>query len=389
MTDPRATPPRPEILNFTGVRGFLALWVVLCHMRYLDPLKHVDFGAFLIEGYLAVDFFFVLSGFIIAYTYEPKFQRSLGHRKALLAQYRDYVLLRLGRLYPLHLASFLFFAAYVFYVLVIRGTALAEPERFTLGGAITSLAMIQAFGFSDRLSWNGVSWSVGVEMFAYVFLFVPYLLLFQRLSLRWIGVILAVLWGAVFLYALQVKGSLDIHKQAGFVRIIPEFLGGYFLYRLVQNREMLPTSPVVINALFAASLLGIVLVTLAPEAYQFLILPLILLLFFTLYCDSPLLARLFANRCTLFMGRISYAIYMTHTQAFFIGMMGFGLFAITGTPATILYFTVLLIAAGTAGHYLVEEPCRKWVRRRFVDRRSNSAPRQGVLTEQVALPRQG
>src|SRR6185437_5078025 len=80
----------------TGLRGIAAIWVVLFHLFWpgIDPVTRT--------GYLGVDIFFILSGFVLSHVYfckEEFFTRS---------GYRRFLLTRLARIYPLHLATLIF-----------------------------------------------------------------------------------------------------------------------------------------------------------------------------------------------------------------------------------------------------------------------------------------
>ena len=88
----------------TGIRGLAAWWVVLYHFRetYPDDPLHIA-GRVMAHGYLAVDFFFELSGFILALNYLHVF-RNLSSRQAV-----QFLGLRLARIYPLHIFMLILF----------------------------------------------------------------------------------------------------------------------------------------------------------------------------------------------------------------------------------------------------------------------------------------
>ena len=86
-----------EIKPLTSLRGLFALWVLAFHLGIWSPLPGWNHLPVVSRGYLAVDFFFVLSGFILARAHGSNFQARLS-----LADYRDFVVKRAGRLFPLH-----------------------------------------------------------------------------------------------------------------------------------------------------------------------------------------------------------------------------------------------------------------------------------------------
>ena len=94
---PRAGGRRDDIRSLTGLRGVAAWWVVLYHFNELLPVSvHGWPTALLGRGYLAVDLFFILSGFIIAYNYLDGFS-AFDPRK-----YLHFLGVRIARIYPLH-----------------------------------------------------------------------------------------------------------------------------------------------------------------------------------------------------------------------------------------------------------------------------------------------
>jgi peptidoglycan/LPS O-acetylase OafA/YrhL len=112
--DPRVrdqSSPEP-LPSLTPLRGIAALWVVVFHYCWHLPALHVDrYTGAVYKGYLAVDLFFMLSGFVISHVYRRVFARQLTGQG-----YLDFLKARVARIYPLHLTVLLLFVA----------TALAE-----------------------------------------------------------------------------------------------------------------------------------------------------------------------------------------------------------------------------------------------------------------------
>src|ERR1700704_1066654 len=93
-----------DIRSLTSIRGIAAWWIVLFHFREYTPLlDNASTGHVIGHGYLAVDLFFELSGFVIALNY-GRFFRNLN-----LAEYLRFLGRRLARIYPLHLLMLLVF----------------------------------------------------------------------------------------------------------------------------------------------------------------------------------------------------------------------------------------------------------------------------------------
>src|SRR5262249_48688850 len=113
------------------------------------------------RGYLGVDFFFVLSGFIITHVYLA----NLAHPTA--AATRVFLWHRFVRIYPVHVAVL----AGLMVLLAIgrvAGIPLNNPEDWSSADLLWNLTLLHAWGFVDHPSWNVPSWSISAEWFAYL-----------------------------------------------------------------------------------------------------------------------------------------------------------------------------------------------------------------------------
>jgi peptidoglycan/LPS O-acetylase OafA/YrhL len=92
---------RPYLTTLTPLRGIAALVVVVFHSNLmLMPFMPISKPHFITAGWLWVDFFFVLSGFIISYVYGENFKGSVS-----AASYWKYIKSRFARVYPLHFVT--------------------------------------------------------------------------------------------------------------------------------------------------------------------------------------------------------------------------------------------------------------------------------------------
>ncbi len=149
-----------EILALTGLRALAALWVILFHLR--PELKatlpgwerSIDFA--LMPGYLGVDLFFVLSGFIISYNYAGQLS-SFSWRA-----YTGFLWARLSRLYPVHI-----FTLFILVILVglapWLGLQIEDEAIFTLDGLLRSLVLCHGWTLPIEKHWNIPSWSISAE----------------------------------------------------------------------------------------------------------------------------------------------------------------------------------------------------------------------------------
>src|SRR5215217_3522788 len=144
-----------------GLRGICALLVALFHL----PLAcHLLASPVVHEGYIFVDFFFVLSGFVIAHAY--------GTRLTGGGELASFLVRRIGRLWPLHVVVLAVMVAIdcVLYVLVTRFSVVG-PQPFTgqhaLDLLLSNAFLIHSWGIG-WLSWNTPSWRISAELLAYI-----------------------------------------------------------------------------------------------------------------------------------------------------------------------------------------------------------------------------
>jgi peptidoglycan/LPS O-acetylase OafA/YrhL len=314
------------------------------------------------SGYLGVDLFFLLSGFIITYVHRRD-TASLAPKPAL----RFYGL-RLARIYPVHLAMLL-----VLVPVVLGGGLLGfhahHPEMFQGRDFVLSLLLLQAWTYHSMLVWNFPSWSVSCEWFAYL-LFPCLAILLNRLS----GARQTALWLALettaFALAYVFLFHGDIDRASGglaLARVSFEFVAGALGYRLTEFADLKrwPWTALVIAAMVAAAAAG--------PAHDILAILTFALAILAGRYRSNMVARLLRLPVLVYLGEISYSLYMVHEPV----EMTFGKFAyhvIETTSSRVVDFTALAvflaftIAVAAAAHHFLEVPARNWLRRRYIDR---------------------
>ena len=156
---------RPTIDALTGLRGVAAMWIVLYHYAVqLRPfLPEIGVADPLIrQGHLAVDLFFVLSGFVLAYNYVDRLA-TWDAREA-----RRFIVLRLARIYPVHLATLLAVTLMVVAAQAAGAGDAMRADKYSAGDFVLNLLLVHAWVAEPTLSWNYPSWSISPEMFAYL-----------------------------------------------------------------------------------------------------------------------------------------------------------------------------------------------------------------------------
>ncbi len=354
--------------SLTPMRGVAALWVMLFHIdvslfyRDMGALVSRDATGILSKGYLWVDFFFILSGFIMAHVYGEGLSqpRMLAGR---LSAVGDYLWARLVRIYPLHLFCLgLVILIAVTYPLFLPQVKDGSWETFMAWKAIPSnLLLTHAMNQHVYLSWDIVSWSIGAEWWTYVATFGLIIVLHRAPAI--ISVIAATIaFGllAGLVYALPDK-NLDITFNWGFFRCLFEFVVGLGVYRAWREGWFKTARhDVVIIGLFAATA-----VIFHFKVNDLLMIPLFAMLILGLSYNRGLIHGLLQTPPLQYLGRISYSLYLMHGVAFsaFWFLMPwirahYGVPSVTEKMAYAAAFIALVIAASHLTYVFVERPAR-------------------------------
>lgn len=381
-------PPR-HFIALDSWRGIAAVMVTFHHFTTRSMLSQSTLVVF---AWLFVDFFFVLSGFVIAANYRERLAQGFAPDKFLL--------LRLGRLYPLHFVMLAAFVATELLLYLVSGAMSVGSGRayFTgptsVPGIFTTLVLIQGLGFKDGTAWNGVAWSISTELWAYA--------VFALLASRFANT-LNLAMGAVMMVALAVIIAGGLGPQAepfvNFARCLYGFGAGVLLHaaytRLNRDGRALTIGEGGFTALEAAAAglaIGFVLSAgalpshaLAPLAFG----PAVLVYAF----DRGRISRVLQAPLFQLLGTLSYSIYMIHVfvQSRIMLPVALALQKLTGAALVriekagdgstyvwgasewqgvlaMILMVVVVVACSQVTYRLIEAPGRDWMRR-FVARR--------------------
>ena len=322
------------------MRGLAACWVLLHHANqsvavFIGPVRTVDLIGR--NGYLGVDFFFLLSGFIIAYSSNRLIATGRG-----LAKYAQ---ARLTRIYVPYLPVGI--AVLVIYLLFPQ---ISQTGRTP--GILTSITLIPTASPTAL----AVAWTLVHEMIFYC-IFSLYFL-----SRRALGIGL-VLWTASICVAFLLAPPQD---RGGFGYFLSPvnlcFLLGIGIYYMTRNG--------IYNIVgITFGLLGIGLVVLcAAQSDPNRVLSTAGFSGLIVWATSEQARTRYPGRFWLFLGAASYSIYLVHLPVESLSVRVIDRFAsITPTFAFFIVST-LALAAGCVYHYFYERQMLKFVRRRLEKR---------------------
>ena len=351
-----------DLRALTTLRFFAALWVVL-----FAAWPHLDIGFtphVVAKGYLGVETFFILSGFILSHVY----LEAAGTRRF---SYGSFLWARLARVYPLHLAT-LFGMIALGLGATVAGIAVSD-SLLDWRALPAHLTLTQAWGLAPSAAFNHPSWSISAEWFAYLS-FPAFAFVAWRLRERPVlATVLAAGFALALYAAFQPLAGFSLTKATfhwGALRIVPCFALGCALY-LVHRRWTLPYAGWIAGACAAGMAIAASL-----NAWD----PLIVLfaggLILALGSVQNAKGGLMASATGVYLGEISYSIYMVNAPVLLVGVNVAG--RLTGTDGRLhvivwlgVVALILLVAAGT--YHLIERPARKALRGMAERRASKSA----------------
>jgi len=308
---PPTTSPTPEPAKVAGRfealdgwRGVCACLVVLFHFHGYSPIYT---SPLVRNSYLFVDFFFVLSGFVIAWNYAAR----LGS----WAEVRRFLVLRLGRVYPLHVFMLFLFLAWETARLIGSMGQASPPSAFQgvndPGAVLSNLFLVQSLHVHDSLTWNGPSWSISTEVWTYVI----FALLCVTFGLRlWMLAVAAIVPPLALLY-LSSSG-MDVTFDWGLVRCVFGFALGVMCYHIHKARplRLAAAGPVAATAAeFAVVAAVVAFVSVGGKSPWSLLAPFVFAVAVLVFAsEDGAVSRVFRTAPLRWLGTLSYSIYLTH-----------------------------------------------------------------------------
>ena len=207
----------------TGLRGVGAVWVVSLHLTLGSSIPIVS------RGDLGVDLFFILSGFILTRVHMSDFDGGYS-----IAKFGRFLLLRLARIYPLHLFTLFVFGAIVL-ALPDFTDRYEHPEYFSWQQFIATALLVQNWRMGLVSAWNSPSWSLSAEWLAYIAFPVS---IFLASVPRWEFkpvVAMAALLAMMFLCTAAGNPAISVAGAVGLIRMAAEFFAGCLIGQFVMD----------------------------------------------------------------------------------------------------------------------------------------------------------
>lgn len=389
MNNYLASKPRYEILD--GFRGVAAIMVLFfhCFETYIS-----QYGTQIINhGYLAVDFFFVLSGFVIGYAYDDRWNKmtTWGFFKR-----------RLVRLHPMVILGLIIGASLFFF-----GDSKMFPNIMNCKGWMFALCFVMGLfmipcpksmdirGWGEMNSFNGPNWSLTFEYIGNIL----YALILRRLPKSAL-IILAIICS---LFTLDLTMGIDIFNlfsrpkfdviggwsldaqqlYIGITRLMTPFLIGLIISRILPTRitKENPTgSPLRIRGGFWIGAIALITIFSIPQItgkasvadglYQFISIVLLFPLIVLLGAGSTTTDS-FSTKLCKFLGDLSYPLYITHYPIMYMQMAW-----VSNHPnaevwqhiALNIGVVIISISIAWASFKLYDEPVRKYLTDKILKR---------------------
>lgn len=355
------------IKPLTSLRFIFALMVFASHLSFLEhspneSIRYIYQYVFR-EGYIGVSFFFILSGFILAYNYSTRILNSI-------TDIGNFLKARFARIYPLHLLTMLMAIPLSFHTELC---CIGNAELF-LANLATNLLLVQAF-FLDLGACcylNGPSWSISVELFFY--LMFPFLILITTRKLNTLSsnvftISLISLGIAFIMWAVPNEFLSERLFYINPIIRCADFLLGIILFKVFDrlkntNLKMDYTIMEVISVIVFIAFFA--LHNHIPQVYRYSVYywPPISILILILAFQMGFVSRMLSVKWLLILGEISFALYMFHQIVLRYMHLLYPWGMLTEINRTVLSL-IITIVLSYASLRLFEVPVGRFVKQRL------------------------
>lgn len=345
-----AQPHRFQALD--GWRGICALLIALHHFPAQGFLYHLPLVR---NAWLLVDFFFVLSGFVITHAYRDRL--SSGVEAASFAMRRFF------RLWPLQAAILAAFIALEFYRYLATGTGFTE-ER-SIFAIFTNLALVQSLGLHDMLTWNTPSWAVSTEFWTYV-VFALVVFFTGRFRVLASATLVAL---SVVILVLHSRYGMRETFDWGIARCVYGFFLGSLTYEFWSAKWIAGFRGTFAEISVALLVIAFLIFIPGDRPLEYLAPPLFAVFVLAFANDAGMASRAMFGKPLQSLGRWSYAIYLAQMLVIALMVSALDSFAPGHTFAgpggaefirlgnaddaiTLLYLALVIVLAAAAWRFI-------------------------------------
>lgn len=381
--------PKYDILRpLTGIRGLTIAWIVVFHFpQGFNALAPELRPWVLLSNRIAfrVDLLFLLSGFLLAYVYIQRYGQ-LNFKV-----YREFLWSRLIRFYPAYLASLLIL---IFAVGFGRLLGFPVQDFYPLRVLPFRLMLLQAWPFFSwtMWNWNYPTWFLSALWFAYLFAFPCVWKLFPKIRASRF----ALLWIFAPILTYMLLGGFAVLKEfRPVLRGSCEMMSGAALCALYVERKPFVAAMQrhldKITLLFLVSCVLLVSVPSSTRVINWLLLLACPVFLAGLTAERSLTARLFTTRPFLWMGKISYSLYLTHAVVLKPLKVLLSPERFAGSPLSLRYallafFAFVILSSAVAMYKFVEVPCAEALKRHPARRPLNSLGKIAPVPQRATVP---
>jgi len=286
-------------------RGIAAVCVVLVHLHFIDSITELNFFK---NSYLFVDFFFILSGFVLTHGYAFKQNNS----------YKSFFISRTFRIMPLHLFMLLLFIIFEFAKLVAYNKGISFnnvpfSNNTSPTDILPNIFLLQSWlPFAKAGSWNVPAWSISVEYYIYMLFFIT-LLVKRFQNLIWLTII------SISLFLLITNNEII---SSGILRGLSGFFIGIYVYLFyLYTSQFMEKLNIYIYIIleFCLVLLAIVFLSQNEDKMSpFLIKVVFIGLVYIFAFEKGFVSSILKKSLFQLLGKLSYSIYLTHTLVIII-----------------------------------------------------------------------
>ncbi|MGO4724634.1 MULTISPECIES: acyltransferase family protein [unclassified Inquilinus] len=357
--------------DLTSLRGVAALSVAAMHL-WLDLNNQALIAAdsvfntgtqFIAKSYLFVDFFFVLSGFVLFISYAGEFSTRIN-----LRDWKTFLVRRIGRLFPLHLFMLALFLPYELSRIYLSTGSSAFAPPNTVENFVLSIFLMQAW-VPHGFGWNSPAWSISAEWFVNIF-FPVLAFIVLRQSRAFSAAAAVILLAGIGVWCLFIAPDVQLWNNSNYplLRCAMEFTIGLCIGRLsgADLVRATPAIPVIGSQLSIAAILAAAILAMhlgLNDTYPVVAFSLLIYAIAVRRKDTAFLSP----RPLRLLGEWSYSIYLVHrlicvVTSFVVSRLMHGRM-LTDLEAAAMFVAVLAVVIGVSAltYRWIEVPARRAV----------------------------